>query len=77
MKRTTLLGIIAFGSTITYLFFKSREENSPAIEGIEVKVNPKKLIDGALAMSNIHPTAKDGLRTIAHNAINKYYDIEE
>jgi hypothetical protein len=77
MKKTTILGLIAFGSTITYLFLKSREGDGESIEGIEVKVNPKKLIDGALAMSNIHPTAKDGIRTIAHNAINKYYDIEE
>jgi hypothetical protein len=76
MKKTTLIGLLAFGSTITYLFLKGREEDQERIEGIEVKINPKKLVDGALAMSNIHPTAKDGLRTIAHNALNKYYGIE-
>lgn len=76
MKKSTLIGLLAFGSTITYLFLKNREEDKERIEGIEIKINPKKLVDGALAMSNIHPTAKDGIRTIAHNALSKYYGIE-
>ncbi len=76
MKKSTIIGLLAFGSTVTYLFLKSREGDKEKLEGIEIKINPKKLVDGALAMSNIHPTAKDGLRTIAHNALNKYYGIE-
>lgn len=76
MKKTTLLGLLAFGSTIAYLFFKNKEDNSEKIDGIEIKINPKKLVDGALAMSNINPTTKDGIRNIAHNALKKYYGIE-
>jgi hypothetical protein len=77
MKKSTIIGLLAFGSTVTYLFLKSREGDSERLQGIEIKINPRKLVDGALAMSNIHPTAKDGIRTLAHNAISKYYGIEE
>ncbi len=72
-----MLGLLAFSSTVAYLFFKSREQESENIEGIEIKINPQKLVDGALAMSDIHPTAKDGIRSIAHKAISKYYQIDE
>ena len=74
MKKTTLIGLLAVGSTIAYLFLKKKEGDGEALEGIEVKVNPEKLIDGALAFSNINPNTKDGIRQIARNAIRKYYE---
>lgn len=75
MKKTTLVGLLAFGSTVIYLFLKNKEEEEH-IQGIEIKINPQKLVDGALAMTNIHPSAKDGIRSVAHNAIKKYYEME-
>jgi hypothetical protein len=78
MKKTTIMGFIAFSSTIAYIYLlrKDKEENS-GVEGIEIKINPEKIVDGALAMSNINPMAKDGIRRIARNAINRYYsDID-
>jgi hypothetical protein len=73
MKKTTFIGLLAFGSTLTYLFLKSRESEDSRIEGIEIKINPQKLVDGALAFSNMNPSTKDGIRQIANNAIRKYY----
>jgi hypothetical protein len=76
MKKTTLLGILSVMSGITYLYYKKKEDsNSPELQGIEVKINPQKLIDGALAMSNLEPQTKDGIKHIASNAIKKYYGI--
>ena len=74
MKLTHLLGIVAFGSTVAYLIFRKKEKGSPGISGVEVKINPQQIVDGALAVSNIHPSAKDGIRAIARSAIEKYFD---
>lgn len=73
MKKSTILGLIAFGATISYLYIKNKEEDS-SIEGVEIKINPEKLIDGALAMTDINPMAKDGIKRVAQNAIKKYYE---
>ena len=75
MNTKTIFGLIALSSTVIYLMLEKKKSGN-SIEGIEVKINPQKLVDGALAMSNIHPSAKDGIRTIAHKALNKYYGLE-
>lgn len=78
MKKTTLLGFISVLSGISYLYFKNKEDDrSPELDGIEVKINPQKLVDGALAMTNINPSAKDGLRSIANNALKRYYQEDD
>ncbi len=74
MKLTHLLGLMAFGSTVAYLVLKKRAKGNPGISGVEVKINPQQIVDGALAVSNIHPSAKDGIRAIARSAIEKYFD---
>jgi hypothetical protein len=74
MKKTTLVGLLAFGFSVSYLFLKKRESESSDLEGIEIKINPEKLVDGALAVSNINPLAKDNIRLIAHRAIKRYYE---
>jgi len=75
MKKTTIVGLIAFGSTVAYLYLLNRtKEENGGVEGIEIKINPEKLVEGALAMSDINPLAKDGLRRVAHTAIKKYYE---
>jgi hypothetical protein len=76
MKGTTFVGLIAFGSTVFYLFLKNKSNDKNSIQGIEIKINPEKLVDGALAMTNMNPVTKDGIRNVAHNAIKKYYDME-
>ena len=74
MNTKTIIGLIAFSSTVIYLMLDKKKSNG--LQGVEVKINPQKLVNGALAMSNLHPTAKDGLRIIAENALNKYYGIK-
>jgi len=76
MKKTTIIGLLAFGFSASYLYLKSREEGSDGIQGIEVNVNPERFIEGALAMSSITPKAKDNLRQIATRAIQRYYEHE-
>lgn len=76
MNGKTIVGLFALTSTIIYLMME-KKKSGQGIEGVEVKINPQKLVDGALAMSNIHPTAKDGIRAIAHNALNKYYGVDD
>ncbi len=74
MKRTTVFGLLAFGFSLSYLYMKARDEDSDNIEGIEIKINPEKLVDGALAMSSITPQAQDGIRQITQRAIKRYYE---
>lgn len=75
MKKTTLLGLMAVASTMGYLWLRSREEEgSEPIEGLEIRLNPETLIDSALSVSRMNPSTKEGIRKIAHNALNRYYD---
>lgn len=74
MKKSTFLGVLAFGCTIGFLYIRKKEGESSSINGIEIKINPQKLVDGALAMSDMNPIAKNGIRNIAHKAIQKYYE---
>jgi hypothetical protein len=73
MKKTTIYGIAAFDFSVAY-FLAVKEENDKGLEGIEIKINPKKLLDGALAMSGINPIAQEGIRRVAGSVINKYYE---
>lgn len=72
MKKTTLYGLAAFGFTIAYLVAIKREKKG-SLDGVEIKINPEKLLNGALAMSGINPLAQEGIKKIAKNAIKKYY----
>jgi hypothetical protein len=74
MKKETLLGLIAVGSTIAYIWLKKQNANSTELEGVEITVNPKKLVEGALAMSNINPIAKHSIRQFTDRAISRYYE---
>ena len=75
MTRTTILGFLAAGFTLSYFLSKKSEaDDGGSIAGIDIKINPTKLVDGALAVSSINPSTKDGIRQIAHNAIRKYYE---
>ena len=77
MKKTTLLGLLAVGSTIAYLWLKKQESESEPLEGVEITVNPQKLLDGALAMSNINPLYKESIRSLTSRALTKYYEDNE
>ena len=72
MKASSLFGLVAIGATLGY-FLTRKSEGTDQIDGLEIKVNPEKLIDGALAVSSINPMAKEGIRTIAHKALDRYY----
>jgi hypothetical protein len=74
MKKSTILGFIAMSATIGYFLTKKSEDKDAKIEGIDIKINPERLIDGALAMTRINPIAKEGLRNIAQRALVKYYE---
>lgn len=76
MKKTTLIGLLAVGSTLAYLWLKKREENNEGLQGVDITVNPQKLIDGALAMTSINPLAKEGIRNLTSRALSKYYEHE-
>lgn len=75
MNGKTIVGLVALTSTVIYLMLE-KKKSAQSLDGVEVKINPQKLVDGALAMSNIHPMAKDGIRSIAANAMKKYYGLE-
>lgn len=75
MKKTTLMGLLAVGTTIAYLWLK-KQEDGDTLEGVEVTVNPQKLVDGALAMSNMGPAAKASIRNITERALSRYYEHE-
>lgn len=77
MKKTTLLGLLAVGSTIAYLWMKKQESENEPLEGVEITVNPQKLVDGALAMTSINPAYKEGIRRITTRAISKLYEYED
>ena len=77
MKKTTLLGLLAVGSTIAYLWLKKQESSDEGLDGVEITVNPQKLIDGALAMTSINPMAKEGIRNLTSRALSKYYEYED
>jgi hypothetical protein len=77
MKKTTLLGLLAVGSTLAYLWLKKREDNDSGLDGVDITVNPQKLIDGALAMTSMNPIAKEGIRNLTSRALSKYYEYED
>lgn len=75
MKSSTIAIIFTLGGAAVCLYLLNKEqEDARGIDGLEIHINPQKIIDGALAMSDIHPIAKDGIRRIAENAMKKYYE---
>ena len=72
MKKTTFYGVAAFGFTVAYLL-ALKKENEAGLDGIEIKINPERLLDGALAMSGINPVAQEGLKHITKSALKKFY----
>jgi len=74
MKKTTLMGLLAVGSTLAYLWLKKQDTDNTELEGVEITVNPQKLIEGALAMSDINPIAKHSIRQFTDRAISRYYE---
>jgi hypothetical protein len=75
MKSSTIAILFTLGGAAVYLYFVNKEqEEAKGIDGLEIRINPQRIIDGALAISDIHPLAKDGIRRIAENAMKKYYE---
>jgi len=74
MKKTTLMGLLAVGSTIAYLWLKKQDNDGSELDGVEITVNPQKLIEGALAMSNMNPIAKNSIKKFTDRAISRYYE---
>lgn len=74
MKLKTIIGLVAVGATATYLLMPKKEDEQ-TLSGITL--NPNKLLNGALAMTNINPIVKEGIRQVADRAINKYMGIDE
>lgn len=73
MKKTSFFGIMALGFTVAYLYTLKKEKGS-GLDGVEIKINPERLLDGALAMTRMNPLALEGIRRVAKNAIKKYYE---
>ena len=73
MKKTSFFGLMAFGFTVAYLY-NLRKEKDTGLDGVEIKINPERLLDGALAMTRMNPIAQEGIRRVAKNAIKKYYE---
>jgi len=74
MKKTTLMGLLAVGSTLAYLWLKKQDTDGSELEGVEISVNPQKLVDGALALSNINPIAKGSISNFTRRALERYYE---
>ena len=64
---------MAIGFTVAYLYTLKKEKGS-GLDGVEIKINPERLLDGALAMTRMNPLALEGIRRVAKNAIKKYYE---
>ena len=75
MRKSKLFLIVAVVSGVAYFYYKTKEGiKNTRIDGLDIKVNPTKLLDGALALTNINPLAKEGIRQVASRAINKFYE---
>lgn len=77
MKKSTLYGFAAIGFSIAYLITSKNDKNSNSIDGLEIKINPERLVDGALAITDIDSLAREGIRKVAKNAIKKIYKYDK
>ncbi len=75
MKKSTLLLGLA-GATLTgvFLYRYSKEKGSDVnqtIEGLQVNINPERIVDGLVTMSGVDERYKEGLSTIGKLAVKK------
>lgn len=72
-KSTKIIGVVAFG-LMAYFLFKSKDENenSAPIEGLNISVNPDKIVDSLMPFIDMPPQYKGTLQRGLKRAINGY-----
>lgn len=73
-KLTKLAGGLALVS-LGYFLYKTgqeKEEGMNHIDGLNVEVNPERLIDGGLAFVRMNPDHKEMLGNFARGAVSRY-----
>lgn len=75
---TKILGALAAGATIMFLWKSSKEKGSSMnhIEGLNINLNPEKLVRSGIELMPIDPTLKGHVRTIASNIVGGYMEEE-
>lgn len=71
MKVSTLLGWSAFALFTGYLLAKKQEGEDPRIEGLDVVINPDRVLDGALGAARIDPQYHDRIKHVANRILDK------
>lgn len=75
MKNSTkIIGLLALGFTGTFLYKFAKEKNTSmnqAVEGLQVNINPERIVDGLVTMSGVDERYKEGLSTIGKLAVKK------
>lgn len=66
-----LLGLLAFASTATFLYLSKGKELKAPLEGLNIDIDPDKLIDSALTRVNSDENTKRIVGNIAKSSISK------
>lgn len=75
MKNSTkIIGLLALGFTGTFLYKFAKEKNTSmdgAIEGVELRVNPERVVDGLVVMSGIDERYRDVVGEVGKRVLRK------
>ena len=79
-KSTKILGALAAGATMVFLWKSSKEKNAGSmnhIKGLNIELNPELLVRSGIELMPIDPTFKGAAQKIASNFIGGYREDEE
>lgn len=59
--------MVALGSVLAYLYYSKSEESSPSLDGININLDPDKILDSAMAYKRVDERYREPIK----NAANK------
>ena len=72
MKKSTMFAILGVGGALAYFYFKNQEgTQSKALSGLNVRINPDRLMSGAMAYMGVNPILQEPIKNIANKTVLK------
>lgn len=71
MKKSTFFGFMALSSVLAYFYYSKNEDNSPSLEGINIDIDPDRLLDSALAYKRVREDYREPIKNVASKVITK------
>lgn len=72
MKKSSFFGYVALASVAAYFYYTKNEENTTSLKGINIDIDPDKLLDSALAYKRVREDYREPIKNVANKVLSKF-----